>query len=149
MVEGVANLADIAAIADYNRRLAEAISSGALTALEQLISADHVTLAPDQTPVIGRDASIAIMRDVLSRFHVTEVHRPIKTEVDSTLAYQWGDFSTTVVAKAGGEPIVRSGKYLRIYRRCADGSWTMIVDSFSANRPDGGWDGILRGQTSS
>jgi ketosteroid isomerase-like protein len=85
------------------------------------------------------------MSDVLQRFSVTETQSPTKTEVDSTLAYQWGDFTVTLVAKSGGEAVVRSGKYLRIYRRCADGSWIMIVDSFSANQPDSGWGEILLG----
>ena len=145
MVREAANPADVTAIAEYNRRLAEATSRADIAALEWLIDSEHVTLAPDQGPVIGRDACIAIMSDVLKRFSVTEMQRPTRTEVDSTLAYQWGDFTTTLVAKSGGETVVRSGKYLRIYRRCDDGSWIMIVDSFSANRPDGGWDAILPG----
>jgi ketosteroid isomerase-like protein len=134
-----------AAIATYNRRLAEAISRADITALEQLIASDHVTLAPDQAPVVGRDAAIAIMREALQRFHVTEAQHPTKTEIDLTLAYQWGDFTMTAVPKIGGEPVVRSGKYLRIYRRCTDGSWMMIVDSFSANHPDDGWEELISG----
>ena len=110
---------------------------------QRLIAVDHVTLPPDQAPVVGRDASIAIMRDALERFRVTEIHRATKTEVASTLAYQWGEFSVSLVAKSGGQTISRSGKYLRVYRRCADRSWIMIVDSFSANHPDGGWDEIV------
>ncbi len=143
MTQERAERADVAAIEDYNRRLAAATSNGDLTALEQLIAVDHVTLPPDQAPVVGRDASIAIMRDALERFRVTEIHRATKTEVASTLAYQWGEFSVSLVAKSGGQTISRSGKYLRVYRRCADRSWIMIVDSFSANHPDGGWDEIV------
>lgn len=145
MVGGGAKAADIAAISEYNRRLSAAIGSGDVAALERLIAADHVTLAPDQAPVIGRKACIDIMRDVLERFHVTETQLPTATEVDSTLAYQWGEFTVTLVAKIGGEPVVRSGKYLRIYRRDAGGSWGMVVDSFSANHGDGGWEEILPG----
>lgn len=138
-----ANPADVEAIEDYNRRLADATNRGDLAALAQLIARDHVTLAPDQPPVIGRDACLAIMSDVLGRFSVTEEHGPTRTEVDSMLAYQRGDFTVTLVPRIGGETVVRSGKYLRIYRRQADGAWMMVVDSFSANHPDGGWGELL------
>jgi len=143
MAQETTDRADVAAIEEYNRRLATATGDGDLTALEKLISIDHVTLPPDQAPVIGRDASMSIMRDALERFRVTEIHRATRTEVASTLAYQWGEFNISMVAKSGGEPISRSGKYLRVYRRCADSSWMMIVDSFSANHPDGGWGEIV------
>jgi hypothetical protein len=86
------------------------------------------------------------MRDALERFHVTETHRPTKTEADSTLAYQWGEFTVSLVAKSGGATLLRSGKYLRVYRRSDEGAWTMIVDSFSANRRDDGWDEIVSGK---
>jgi ketosteroid isomerase-like protein len=85
------------------------------------------------------------MRDALSRFRVTESHRPTRTEVASTLAYQWGEFTVSLAAKSGGPTLLRSGKYLRVYRRCADGTWMMIVDSFSADRRDDGWDEIVSG----
>lgn len=143
MVISTGNPADVEAIEDYNRRLADATNRGDLTALRQLIALDHVTLAPDQPPVIGRDACLAIMSDVLERFSVTEQQRPTRTEVDSMLAYQWGDFRVTLEPKTAGKAVVRSGKYLRVYRRFADGSWTMIVDSFTANHPDEGWGEIL------
>lgn len=131
------------AILEYNRQLAEAIARGDIAAVEQLIAPDHVTLAPDQPPVVGRDAAIAIIRHVLERCHITETQHATKTEVDSTLAYQWGDFTMTAVPKAGGKPVVRSGKYLRIYHRSTDGKWMMIVDSFSANHRDEGWQELL------
>jgi ketosteroid isomerase-like protein len=143
--EKPASSADIAAIEEYNQRLATATSNGDLTTLERLIAVDHVTLPPNQPPVLGRDDSIAIMRSALERFRVTETHRATKTEVGSTLAYQWGEFSVSLVPKSGGKTLSRSGKYLRVYRRCTDGSWTMIVDSFSANQPDEGWDEIVAG----
>lgn len=134
---------DLTGIDEYNRQLAAATSEGDLATIERLICDDHVTLAPDQPPVVGRVASMAIMRDALMRFHVTEVHRPTRTEVDKTLAYQWGEFTVSLAPKSGGPTLFRSGKYLRIYRRRADHVWMMIVDSFSADHPDGGWDEIL------
>lgn len=138
-----ANIDATTAILEYNRQLAEAIARGDIAAIEQLIAPDHVTLAPDQVPVVGRDAAMAIIRDVLARCHVTETQHATKTEVDSTLAYQWGDFTMSAVPKAGGKPVVRSGKYLRIYRRSTEGKWMMIVDSFSANHRDEGWEELL------
>ena len=90
MVQEAMKAAAVAAIEEYNRRLAAATHSADLAALEQLIAVDHVTLPPDQAPVVGRDASMAIMRDALEKFRVTEIHEPTRTEVDSMLAYQWG-----------------------------------------------------------
>ena len=146
MVHENPNPAEVAAIDEYNRRLAIATSKGDIPALEQLIAVDHVTLAPDQPPVVGRKASIEIMRGALERFRVTESHHATKTEVASSLAYQWGGFSVSLVEKSGGQTLSRAGKYLRVYRRCPDGSWMMIVDSFSANYPDGGWEEIVPGR---
>jgi len=143
MLRQAADCADVDAIQEYNRRLAEATNAGDMGALEQLIAPDHVTLAPDQPPVIGREACLEIMRDALARFSVTEEQCPTRTEVASELAYQWGEFTVTLAPKGGGETIVRSGKYLRVYRRFDDGTWKMIIDSFSANQADEGWGEIL------
>ena len=55
--------------------------------------------------------------------------------MDGRLAYQRGTFSTTVTPKAGGPGRTTDGKFLRIYRRLDDGSWTMVIDSFSGDRP--------------
>ena len=127
--------ADLAAIESYNQRYLEAINDGDAATLNALTPDDHLMMMPNQPVVSGRDRLEAANRRMVEQFSIHETWQPVETVIDGGLAYQRGTFSTTATPKGGGSARTSDGKFLRIYRRLADGSWTMVIDSFSADRP--------------
>jgi ketosteroid isomerase-like protein len=55
--------------------------------------------------------------------------------IDRDLAYQRGTFTTAATPRSGGQTRSTSGKFLRIYRRLPDRSWTMVIDMFNSAPP--------------
>jgi ketosteroid isomerase-like protein len=126
---------DLAAIDAFNKRYLQAINDGDADTLIALTAEDHIMMMPNQPVVAGKAKLDAASRRMAEQFAIHETWQPIETVIDGALAYQRGTFSTTVTPKAGGPSRTTDGKFLRIYRRLEDGSWTMVIDSFSGDRP--------------
>ena len=109
--------------------------NGDADTLIALTTPDHIMMIPGQPVVSGKDRLDAMMKRMGGQFTIHETWQPTETVVDGRLAYQRGTFSTSVTPKSGGASRTTDGKFLRIYRQLADGSWNMIIDSFSSDRP--------------
>jgi len=126
---------DLAAIDAFNQRYLKAINDGDADTLIALTAPDHMMMIPNQPVLAGKDKLDAASRRMAEQFNIHETWQPLETVIDGRLAYQRGTFSTTVAPKSGGPGRTTEGKFLRIYRRQDDGSWTMVIDSFSSDRP--------------
>jgi len=126
---------DLAGIDAFNKRYLQAINDGDADTLIALTVEDHIMMMPNQPTVSGKAKLDAASRRMAQQFKIHETWHPIETVIDGRLAYQRGTFSTAVTPKAGGPARTTDGKFLRIYRRQNDGSWTMVIDSFSGDRP--------------
>lgn len=133
----VSHEADAAAIAVFNGHYLKAINDGDFAALGALTSADHIMMAPGRPAVVGKAANDEANRRAFAQFRFVETWMPLETVIDGNLAYQRGTFTTSVMPKSGGPARAVAGKFLRVYRRQSDGSWTMAVDSFSDDGPRG------------
>lgn len=127
--------ADLAAIADFNRRYVAAINDGDIETLSSLTTEDHIMLTPNRAPVIGKAANDAANARVFEQFDIDETWTPVETVVAGDWAYQRGTYSVAATAKEGGPTRNTTGNFLRIYRRQADGEWRMIRDMFNSDRP--------------
>ena len=92
-------------------------------------------MMPNQPIVAGKAKLDAASRRMAEQFRIHETWQPLETVIDGGLAYQRGTFSTTITPKSGGPARTTEGKFLRIYRRLNDGAWTMVIDSFSGDKP--------------
>jgi ketosteroid isomerase-like protein len=126
---------DLAAIEAFNKSYLQAINDGDADALIALTVDEHIMMMPNQPILAGKAKLDAASRRMAEQFKIHETWQPIETVIDGRLAYQRGTFSTTITPKAGGPARTSDGKFLRIYRSLGDGAWTMVIDSFSADRP--------------
>ncbi len=129
---------DLAGITAFNQRYLKAINDGDASTLIALTVPDHIMMMPNQPIISGKERLDAASRRMAEQFNINETWQPLETVIDGRLAYQRGTFSTTITPKAGGPSRTTDGKFLRIYRRQDDGSWTMVIDSFSGDKPPDG-----------
>ncbi|HEY4213276.1 MAG TPA: DUF4440 domain-containing protein [Steroidobacteraceae bacterium] len=127
---------DRAAIEAFNKRYLGAINDGDANTLIALTVPDHIMMIPGQPVVSGKERLDAGSRRMAEQFNIRETWSPIETVIDGSHAYTRGTFSTTITPKAGGPARTTDGKFLRIYHKLPDGSWTMLIDSFSGDKPD-------------
>ncbi len=126
--------ADVAAINAFNERYLQAINDGDIHALSALTDADHIMIAPNRPPLVGKAANDEANGRAYQQFKIDEKWTPIETVVDGNLAYQRGTFTVTATPKAGGTGRPFKGNFLRIYRR-QSGHWQMTRDMFSSDEP--------------
>jgi ketosteroid isomerase-like protein len=127
--------ADLAAITAFNTRYLKAINDGDIATLSSLTDEDHIMIAPNRPPVVGKAANGAANSRGFQQFNIDETWMPLETVVDGNMAYQRGTFTVVASPKAGGASRTTHGNFLRIYRRQPDGSWRMSRDMFSSDQP--------------
>lgn len=127
----VSKAADLAAIDAFNRQYLHAINNGDSAALAGLTTDDHIMLAPNRSPVTGKEANIAAMKQAFELFDIQESWTPLETEVAGDWAYQRGTYKVTATPKNGGASRTSTGNFLRIYRRQPDGTWSLTRDMFN------------------
>jgi ketosteroid isomerase-like protein len=127
--------ADLAAIAEFNRRYLQAINDEDIATLSSLTTEDHIMIASGRPPLVGKAANDAANARVFKQFDIVETWTPVETVVDGNLAYQRGTFTVAATPRAGGNTTNTRGNFLRIYRRLPDVGWRMVRDMFNSEQP--------------
>lgn len=126
--------ADLAAIADFNRRYVQAINDGDIDTLAALTTDDHVMLAPNRPPLVGKAALVQAMTRAFEQTEIDESWTPVETVIDGDLAYQRGTYVVRARPKGSdAEMRATTGSFLRIYRRQPNGEWRMTRDVFNTH----------------
>lgn len=128
--------ADIAAIKEYDRQWLQAINTGDMPALSALTADDHITFPPNGPPNVGKAANDKVNARTFEQYTVNEHWFPADLVVAGDWGYERGYFTSDSTPKAGGAVQRFTGYYLRILRRQADGSWKMIREMASSDKPD-------------
>lgn len=129
------NAADLAAIATFNQRYLQAINDGDIAALSELTTNEHIMLAPNRPPLIGKQANDNANRRAFEQFDIDETWTPEETVVAGDWAWQRGIYKVVATPKSDGASHTSTGNFLRIYQRQPDGSWRMIRDMFNSDQP--------------
>jgi ketosteroid isomerase-like protein len=127
--------ADIAAITAFNKEYLGTINDGDFATLSRLTVEDHIIMIPGRPAIVGKAANDEANRRAFEGNRFAESWNVIDTVIDGDLGYQRGTFTTSAMPKNGGQTRTVDGKFLRIYRRLKDGSWTMVIDMFSGDKP--------------
>lgn len=128
--------ADLAAIAEFNRRYVQAINDGDIDTLAELTTDDHIMLAPNRPPLEGKAALVGAMTRAFEQTEIDESWTPVETVIDGDLAYQRGTYVVRSRPKGSdAEMRATSGSFLRIYRRQPNGEWRMTRDVFNSYPP--------------
>lgn len=127
--------ADLAAITAFNKEYLQSINDGDIATLSRLTVQDHIIMIPNRPAILGKAANDEANRRAFEQNRYAESWNVLDTVIDGDLAYQRGTFTTTVMPKSGASSRTVQGKFLRIYRRQPDGSWTMVIDMFNGDSP--------------
>ena len=127
--------ADIAAINNNIEQYISSMNAGDLDRWISLWADDAIQMAPDAPAVIGKEQIRAKYESIfpLFIFKMTIANEDVKISGD--LACSYGNYTVSMIPKAGGEAIMIDGKYLSIEERQADGSWKIIRSCFNDNAP--------------
>jgi ketosteroid isomerase-like protein len=113
----------------------KAILANDLDAVMRTYAADAVAWLPNDAEAKGQAAIRAGYKAMLDQFTVKDcvlsntVHRNF-----GNTAVGWGNFSLTLVPKAGGDPVVMTGRFTDVVER-RNGHWVYVVDHASAEPP--------------
>lgn len=127
--------ADLAAITAFNARYLKSINDGDIATLSSLTDDDHMMIMASRPPVAGKAANDAANGGVFKQFKIDEHWMPVETIIDGDLGYQRGTFTVAATPKAGGPTRNSTGKFVRIYRRQANGEWRMTRDVLLSDTP--------------
>lgn len=111
---------------------ARAVATGRLEAWVGFF-ADSGTMFRPGGPVVGRAAIRAWMAPTFADTSFRLVWEPVRADVAGDLGYTIGRWESRRVG-ADGREVRRTGSYVTIWRRQADGSWKVVVD---IGNPDG------------
>ena len=101
----------------------QAENGGNASFFEGVAAPDIVLMPPNVRVVVGREATVAFMRQLFGQFDLQVHYESEEIQVFDRLAFDRGTYSQTLTPKGGGSPEVESGNYLWIYSKDDDGSW--------------------------
>ena len=136
--EGANLEADTAAINDIWSQYSSSLNDGNIDQWVSLWTEDGVQMPPNEPPVIGKDQIRVWMKGVFDRFTFDMDITNEEVGVAGDWAFSRGNYTATLTAKEGGQPVFFYGKYMTILARQADGSWKIHRDIFNSNVAPGG-----------
>jgi uncharacterized protein (TIGR02246 family) len=107
----------------------KATADGDVDTVLALMAEDVVFLVAGHPPMRGRNAFEQGLRGLLRQHRVESTGDIREVEVSGALAYCWTNLTVHVVPLSGGNPTVRTGSALSIFRKLASGSWVLIRDA--------------------
>jgi len=119
--------ADLAAIAAVRDGYAAAFKAGDAARVASYLTADANDMENGIETMVGAAAVEAGLKGMMAEMASQDiVITSEKADVEGDLAYDRGTYRTTMMAKAGGDPVIDEGRYLVVLRRQADSSWKLV-----------------------
>jgi len=113
----------------------EAINSNDLDRLMDMLTDDVVYMAPNDKPVVGKDAVRPWVEGYFAAYK-THWDKPVQDfVVNGDWAWERYSYTSTDTPVEGGEPITGSGWGLLIYHHDADGKWRVARDAWGSDQP--------------
>jgi uncharacterized protein (TIGR02246 family) len=125
-------------IAAIEERIQAAFAAGDAEAVAAEYTEDGMLLAPSNPSIVGRAQIADLYRAIFKDYKCTLKTEVQEAEVNGDWAFVRGVLTSTIAAKAGGEPHVSHGKYIAVVRRGADGVWRFSHDIYNTDQPPGG-----------
>ena len=111
---------------------AKAMKANNLDAVMKCYAPDAVAWLPGMREARGEQAIRSAYQGLLSANTVKDAALlDTKYKTTGTMSVGWGKYSITLVPKAGGNPVVMTGRYSEVAER-RGGQWVYIVDHASA-----------------
>lgn len=113
---------------------AQAAKDGIPAAFLAAIAPDGVLLAAGYQK---RGADVVQEQYPENRAGVTLTWKPEIVDVAESgdLGYTTGPFELRLPSKDGGEPVIRTGRYMTVWKRQPNGSWKFVIDGGVQDAP--------------
>ena len=106
-----------------------ATAAGDVDGVLRLMAEDVVFLVPGRPPMTGRSGFEKGLRQLLDSHRIESTGDVREIEVSGDLAYCLNWLTVRISPLSGGEPSVRSGHSLSVFRKQPDGSWVLSLDA--------------------
>ena len=114
---------DVQAINELVAEWLTAVRSRDIEKILTFITDDAVFLAPNASPIKGKQAFEAMYRDVFAHCDLDQIISYEEIQVVGDWAFAWGVDSITLIPLASGEPMKFKGHGMSILRRQRNGTW--------------------------
>lgn len=115
-------------------KFVEAVNKGDAAAAAALYAEDALLMPPNSEMIKGRSAIQEFWQTSI-QMGIKEVNTTvIDIQIDEDLAYRVGKYTLTIQPQ-NHPPVKDSGKFLDIWKRQADGSWKIQVDTWNSDIP--------------
>lgn len=109
-----------------------AVNAGDVEAAVGIFASDSVFLPPGRPPLEGIPAIRAWFTHVFGQFHIVGFDlKPGPVQQHSDVWIEHGSWSAAFQTKDGSQSLPAGGTYLTVYRLEADGSASVLRDSFN------------------
>jgi len=127
--------ADKTAIAELREQEMAAISSGDVSALEKVYTADIKLMPPNEHAVTGTEKLRSWAENMYSMISVQGEYTSSDLTLAGDLAFERLTMNLTITPVDGGESIMETGKCIHVYKRQADGTWQIAQDIWNWDNP--------------
>jgi ketosteroid isomerase-like protein len=118
-------------------KFAKETASGGGKAFASYFADDAVTLGNGKAPVHGRDAIAKGAAWSAADYQLTWTPQGGQMGPSGDMGYTWGSYEGRSKDK-NGNPVVTKGRYMTIWKKQADGSWKVVLDSSNDAPPESG-----------
>ena len=124
------------ALREMEGKLAAAVAAKDRKAFAALWAEDAAIFPPGSPVVVGLEGILAEWDPILSKPDVSLTWSPDRVELAGSgdLGYTYGKYRWNGKG-LDGEPMVRNGKYVTIWRKERDGKWRVVVDLGTPSDP--------------
>ena len=128
--------AEVAAARAVDSVFTAALNAGDAAAIARTYDEDALLL-PDALPVRGREGIRGFWGGFLRSYDVHLTVGNDRFEIRGDRAYVVGHYRMETKPKSAEVPVraPENGKFLEVLKRQPDGSWSYLVDMYSANAP--------------
>lgn len=130
------NAKDVTALKAMSTAWGTAQTAGDVAALADLFANDAVRLGPNAPIEIGKEAIRASLQAYFDKYRDEAVNSAEDVRVIGDLAIARGIWKSVSTPKLPGAAVIDDkGKWVSVYRRQPDGSWKIIIDTYSSDMP--------------
>jgi uncharacterized protein (TIGR02246 family) len=134
---GEQNRGDIAALKENLNKYAATCNAGDFEGWMSLWTDDGIQMYPGAPSRVGKEQIRSGMKPAFDYFILkVEIAADPEIRVFDNWGFLRGNYTMSMIPKAGGETIKYDGKYLTIVKKLADGSWKTVRDCFNSNVPE-------------
>ncbi len=116
-------------------RFAQDVAAGGGKAFARWFADDAVTLNNGLAPNLGRAAIAAQAQWDPKQYQLTWIPQGAQMGPSNDMGFTWGHYEGRSIDKAG-QPIVKTGRYMTIWKKQPNGEWKVVMDA-SADEPPG------------